>query len=117
MTVRNLEKPEWTTYFNRVARGLLGKRAEIEVASLSLGDQLEAEWVPILGISYDSRKDDIVISLDGLEHFIHQPRTVYVDEELAELTSFEIIDSEGVSHIVRLREPLMLPAPSTAQSS
>ncbi len=57
--MRTLEKSEWHGYFDRVSRALLGKRAKIEVASLVLGDQIEAEWVPVLGITYD-QKDDVL---------------------------------------------------------
>lgn len=114
MTVRTLEKTEWHGYFDRMAKALLGKRAEIEVASLELGDQIEAEWVALLGVTYDPRNDVLEIALDGLDHLVPKPRQVYVDEGLAGLDSFEVIDHAGVRHIVRLREPLMLPAPSTA---
>jgi hypothetical protein len=51
--VRTLEKSERHGYFDRVSLALLGKPAKIEVASLVLGDQIEAEWVPVLGITYD----------------------------------------------------------------
>ena len=114
MTVRTLEKTEWPSYFHRMAKALLGKRAEIEVASLELGDQIEAEWVVLLGVTYDPRSDVLEIALDGLDHLVPKPRQVYVDEGLAGLDSFEVIDHAGVRHIVRLREPLMLPAPSTS---
>ena len=57
--MRTLKKSEWHGYFDRVSRALLGKRAKIEVASLVLGDQIEAEWVPVLGITYD-QKDDVL---------------------------------------------------------
>ena len=32
-----------------MSKALLGKRAEIEVASLDLGDQIAVEWIPMLG--------------------------------------------------------------------
>ena len=51
MTVRKLEKTEWRRFFDWVSKGLVGKRAEIEIASLALGDQIEAEWLPLLGIT------------------------------------------------------------------
>lgn len=114
MTVRTLEKTEWHSYFDRMAKGLVGKRAEIEVASLELGDQIEAEWVALVGITYDPKSDVLEIALDGLDHLVPKPRQVYVDEGLAGLDSFEVIDHAGVRHIVRLRESLMLPAPSAA---
>ena len=115
MAVRTLEKSEWHGYFDRVSRALLGKRAEIEVASLELGDQIEAEWVPILGITYDQKDDVLDIVLLGLDHLIPKPRQIFVDEGLTGSTSLEVVDHAGVRHIVQLREPLMLPAPSSAR--
>jgi hypothetical protein len=115
MAVRTLEKQEWHGYFDRISRGLLGKRAEIEVASLELGDQIEAEWVPLLGITYDQKDDVLEIALDGLDHLIPKPRRIFVDEGLGGLASFEVVDHAGVRHIVQLREPLMLPPPSSAK--
>ena len=44
------------------------------MASLDLGDQTQAEWLPLLGISYDPRDDVVDIALDGLDHMIHKPR-------------------------------------------
>ena len=38
-----------------MSKALLGKWAEIEVASLDLEDQIVAEWVPLLGITYEVR--------------------------------------------------------------
>jgi hypothetical protein len=114
MAVRELEKSEWHRYFDRMSKGLLGARAEIEVASLKLDDQLQAEWAPLLGIVYDPKDDVLEVALDRLDRLIPKPREVYVDEGPPGLTSFEVIDSDGASHIVRLREPLMLPAPSPA---
>ncbi len=49
MAVRTIEKDEWHGYFDRISHAVIGKRAEIEVASLELGDQIEASWVLLLG--------------------------------------------------------------------
>jgi hypothetical protein len=114
MAIRQLQKDEWKAYFDRVSKSLLGKRAMIEVAALNVGDQIEAEWVPMLGASYDHKDDVLSIPLTDLDHMILNPREIYVDEGETGLTSFEVVDAAGVRHIVHLREPLMLPAPSTA---
>jgi hypothetical protein len=47
MAVRTLEKKEWHGYFDRISHAVIGKRAEIEIASLELGDQIEAALVQI----------------------------------------------------------------------
>ena len=61
---------------------LEGKRAEIEVVSLRLGDQVEAEWLPLLGIAYDPNDDIVEIALEGLDHLIPNPREIYVEKGL-----------------------------------
>jgi hypothetical protein len=110
-TVRKLEKTEWRRFFDWVSKGLVGKRAEIEIASLALGDQIEAEWLPLLGITFDPKNDILEIALDGLDHLISRPREIYIDDSAGVLSSLEVIDSDGISQIVQLREPLLLPAP------
>jgi hypothetical protein len=109
---KQLEKSQWRAYFDRISKTLVGKRAEIEVASLKLGDQIEAQWLPLLGISYDPKNDIIEIALEGVDHLIHKPREIYVEQEGLELSSLEVIDAEGVRQIVVLRDPMMLPAPA-----
>jgi hypothetical protein len=109
---KQLEKSQWRAYFDRMSKTLVGKRAEIEVASLKLGDQIEAEWLPLLGISYDPKNDIIEIALEGVDHLIHKPREIYVEQEGLELSSLEVIDAEGARQIVVLRDPMMLPAPA-----
>jgi hypothetical protein len=116
---RKLEKSQWRAYFDQMSKALVGKRAEIEVASLKLGDQIEAEWLPLLGISYDPKDDIIEIALQGVDHLIPKPREVYVEENGLELSSLEVIDAEGTHQIIVLKDPMMLPAPaqSTAKAS
>jgi hypothetical protein len=57
MTIRKLDRREWKSYFDRISKELEAEEAEIEVVSLGLGDQIEAEWLPLLGISYDPKED------------------------------------------------------------
>ena len=40
---KKLEKSMWRPYFDDISKVLAGKRAEIEVAALNLGDQIEVE--------------------------------------------------------------------------
>jgi hypothetical protein len=108
---RKLERQEWQGYFDRVSRGLEDVRAELAVSGLAgLGDQIAAEWIPLIGITYD-RKDDLVdLALDPLDHMIRKPREISVDESGASLASVEVVDGDNVHHIARFREPLPLPA-------
>ena len=114
MATRQLEKKEWRVFFDQVSRGLIGKRAEIRISAPRFGDQIEAGWLPLLGITYNPKNDIVEIALDGLDHMIRKPRVIYVDDTGGELTSLEVVDSDKATQIVRLREPPMVTAPSSA---
>jgi hypothetical protein len=111
VTIQKLEKSKWQPYLNAVSKLLEAKMAEVEVASLKLGDQIEAEWLPLLGISYDPHDDLVEVALDGIDHLIHKPREIYVDNGTAGVSSLEIVDADGVKQIVKLKDELLLPAP------
>jgi hypothetical protein len=112
MTIRKLEKPEWRPFLDIVSKLLEAKEAEIEVASLDLGDQVVAEWLPLLGISYDPKDDIVEVALDGVDHLIRGPREIYLENGAEALTSIEIIDANDAKQIVKLKDKLMLPAPN-----
>lgn len=109
-----LDRREWADFFKHLSKALIGKRAELEVASLALGDQIEAEWLPFLGIAYDPKRDTIEILLEGVDHLINRPNKVYVAEGPGGLISLEIVDAEDARQILKLRDPLMLPPPQRA---
>jgi len=102
-------RAEWKPFFDRLSKALLGKWAEIEVASLDLGDQILAEWIPLLGISYDERSDQLDVALDRTTHWIQHPNEVIVDENTSGLTSIAVVDREGTRQVIRLKDPLALP--------
>src|SRR3977135_4679987 len=109
---RKLEKAQWRPFLDTVSKLLEAKEAEIEVASLKLGDQVQAEWLPLIGIAYDPNDDFVEVALDGLDHMIHRPREIYLANGAAGLTSLEIVDADGAGQIVKLKDQLMLPAPT-----
>jgi hypothetical protein len=113
MSLRKLEKPEWRPFLDTVSRLLTGKVAEIEVASLKLGDQVEAEWLPLIGIAYDPKNDLVEVALEGLDHLIYRPREIYLENGASKLTSLDIVDADGVHQIVKLKDQLALPAPKS----
>lgn len=111
MALTQLAKAQWQAYFDRVSKALPAKNALIEVAGLGLGQQFEAEWVPLLGVTYDPKDDVLVVAVEGLEHLIRDPRQIHVDQEADSLLSFEAVDAGGDHHIVVLKDPLRLPPP------
>ena len=117
MSVQQVDESHWKTFFDTFTRTLVGKRAEIEVASLDIGDQIEAEWAPLIGITYDPKGDLIEVALEGFDHLIQRPCHVYVDYDVGGLIGLEIIDADDTRQIVKLKDPLKLPAPDRATAS
>ena len=113
MATRQIEQEHWGRYFDNLSTVLGTELAEIEVAGLDLGDQVEAEWLQLIGISYDRKDDVLSFQLEGVEHLIQGPREVYVEEDDDGLHSIEVVDGDGHRHIVRLRAALALPSPVT----
>ena len=111
MAERILPKPDWLFYCDRISKGLTGKRANIEVTGLRIGDQIQGESLPLFGITYDPKDDLVEIAMEGLDHLIDKPRAISVDEGPEGFTGMEIVDSDGQRQIVKLIDPLMLPAP------
>ena len=103
---------EWQPLLDRLSKTLIGKRAEVEIAALQIGDQVAAEWLPLLGITYDPKDDLIDVALDGLDHMINHPRELDLVQQNGQWSAVQIVDAEGKRHIIRLKEPLMLPPPA-----
>ncbi len=111
MSASTLPKSEWSGFFATLSRTLEGKQAEIEVLSLDLGDQVEAEWLPLLGIAYDPKNDLVEMALQDVDHMIPKPKDIYVDVGPAGLLMIEVVSADQTREIIKFRDPLMLPAP------
>lgn len=116
MAAEQIDRARWAPFFDNVTKSLIGKQAEIEIASLNLGDQIEAEWAPLIGITYDKKDDLIEIALDELDHQIRSPRDVFVDFGVGGIVAIAIADGDGNRQIVKLKDSLALPAPTAAAS-
>jgi hypothetical protein len=108
-SLRSIPKTEWPSFFDRLSHALLGKWAEIEVASMDLGDNVIDEWVPMIGITYDSRDDMLDVALDRANHLIRFPKDILVEEDESGLKSVAVLDNAGARQIINLKTPLMLP--------
>ncbi len=108
-----IDRGRWAPFLDTITNSLIGKQAEIEVVSLDLGDQIEAEWAPLIGITYDHKDDLIEIALEDLDHLIRSPRQLFIDYAVGDVvTAIEIVDGDGNRQIVKFKDPLALPAPA-----
>ena len=108
-----IDRAQWAPFLDAITNSLIGKQAEIEVVSLDLGDQIEAEWAPLIGITYDHKNDLIEIALDDMDHLVRSPRELFIDYAVGDVVAaIEIVDGDGNRQIVKFKDPLALPAPA-----
>jgi len=112
MSIRRLERGEWSGFCIYATRALVGKQVEMEILSLQIGSQVEARRVPLFGMAYDPASDVFELLFgDALDHLIRAPRELYVDEGSPGVVSLQIVDSDGIRQIITLRDPLLLASP------
>ena len=104
-----VDKSNWQAAADLLSKAIHGQPARVEIASRQLGDQVEAEWAPLLGITYDPKDDLFEIQLEGVDHLVSHPRLFAVRERDGLAESLMVIDGEGTEHIVQLRVPIALP--------
>lgn len=110
MATRFIAKEDLQHYFDHFSSIMPTEQVEIEVAGLDVGDQIAAEWVPLEGITYDSKDDIIVVDLaDKYQHVIKSPQEVSVEEDDDGLHAIEIKCGEGHMHLLKLKQALPLP--------
>ena len=110
MALTQLAKSEWQDYFDSVSKVLGAKLVEIEVTGLELGDQVEVDWLPLIGLSYDPREDVLAVIVEGIEHNIRHPKQIHVEQDIESLYSIEVVDTAEEHHILLLKDPLKLPS-------
>lgn len=104
-----VDRSEWQATADLLSRALHGQPARLEIAAKSLGDQVDAEWTPLLGLTYDPKDDIFEIQLRGVDHLVRRPAQFAIRERYEMLESLLVRDAAGTEHIVQLLEPIPLP--------
>ena len=108
MELRTLQKNKWRGFFDLVSKMVQGQQIELEVAGLDTGDQIEAEWSLVDGLTYEEESDVLFIHTADLEHMIRKPLEIIVGEKGAMIEMVSIKDEGQRVQIVRFRAPLLL---------
>jgi hypothetical protein len=109
MGVQRLVRADWQSYCEQISRGIEhGRRAELDVLSLDLGDHVEAKWLPIIGLVYEPKTDMLEVALEGVDHLVARPREVLIETSKRGIVGVEIVADDDVRRIVRFLEPLSL---------
>ena len=107
MATRKIEKMNWTSYFDEATKQIIDgkgpKQAEIRILAPISGAQVESDWKPLLGITYDHKDNLLEVAMEHLDHLIVHPDDIYIHEgNDGVLRSMEVIEGD-TKHIVELR--------------
>jgi len=84
MDFLKLPNDKWAEFFDGMTSVMSGKFVEVEVSGLDVGDQIESDWLPLNGISYEPGEDTLYVYTEppagvDMEHSIAHPKEVYVE--------------------------------------
>lgn len=108
MPTRQLEPSEWGGYFDRFSKHLAAKLVEVSTLDLDRGEQTEAQWMPLRGMSYDPKGRDFEVSVAELAHRIHAPEKIYVAEGAEGIENILVVEPGGRECLIKLRTPVVL---------
>ena len=107
-----IPKDQWSDYFSDFAKTHDDSEAKIDIVGRSYGDQEEADWLPLAGISYDHHHNQLFITVGGmsgrypahLTHTIDGPRLITVrNTPEGDVSTFIIVAPDKSETRVRLR--------------
>jgi hypothetical protein len=120
MSGPELPRDQWRQFFDKLTQDYEGFDVTIEVLSPDLGDQVEAERLPLASLAYDERDDAFIAAVGGqdrrypvqLRHIIEHPRAIYSDE-LTDETPWviDVIGPDDTQTIITIRRRPALPPP------
>lgn len=114
-----IAKDQWAAFLKNFDHQHQGNEARIEIMEREFGDQEEAAWLPLSGISYDTHRDQIIVTVGGissrypahLTHMVSQPTELMVIEPSeGALNAILIVASDDTKTLLHFRRPLELTA-------
>ncbi|GII78621.1 hypothetical protein Sru01_36030 [Sphaerisporangium rufum] len=106
-----LPRERWREFFDTMTREHLGSAMTVEVLGADIGDQMDAERVPLAYLEYDAKDDQFAIGLGGEDgrhpvvtrHAIDHPRQIMADTvQHGSVQAIEIIDEAGTRTIITI---------------
>ena len=106
MQNRKIPKEQWQAFCDELSHRLKHEDLKLEIAGLEVGDQIQEERGPIMGLTYEARRDEMFVLSPSLEHQIVAPVEVLLEEDGDLLRSVTVQDRAGVLHTIRLRRAI-----------
>lgn len=111
MDTKTVDRRHWKPFFDLFSQmyvdpgGAAGRRASADLC-VELTDRetlREVDPVPLIGMTYDTRRDVLDVAVERLDHLIYHPREIRVEEDdQSRIRSMEIVDEDGSLQTIRI---------------
>ena len=113
-----IHRDDWEKALEALTSEHEGDVATIEVAELDLGDQLEAEQMPVSYIEYDPHDNEVSVGVGGvdgrypvvLRHAVEHPQSMFVHTSEVGSVTVEVRAADGAVTLITLKARSELPA-------
>lgn len=104
-TTRLIRREQLADYFDSFVKRFLRdgapEAADIEILDPTLGDQVEAQGIRLIGITYDRHTNAVELAIEGGDHRINNPAEVWVVEEPDGFASaIEVVPHDGPREVI-----------------
>ncbi len=108
MAERCLIKSDWEDYFNDLSKKLknIDEKVEIEIVAPSVFEGEEGKGLKLLGLSYDPKDNIFSVFCENIDHIIHNPQEICLEEEDGAIKQVRINDDSGAEHLIKFSTPL-----------
>jgi len=103
-----IDKNSWKEFFEFASKNAKGQQIELEIIGMDIGDQIEEEWVNLVGMSYDPNEEILFVHTATDDHPILKPQEVVSSVDGSVTHSIAVKDSNGVVQIIKFRTPLRI---------
>ncbi len=67
----------------------------------------EVEWLPLLGVSYDSKDDVVSILFEKLDHIVEDPQQIAVEKDNDSIKRIEITSGQDAAkNVLKFKVPV-----------
>jgi hypothetical protein len=119
-TLTRTETPrdEWRDLLETITSDFQGYDVTIEILSPELGDQPEAEKLPLAYVEYDPKDDVFIVGVGGLgprfpvvlRHMVKHPQRIFADTISPRVPwAIDVVDPDGTQTLVTLHLRPQLP--------
>lgn len=106
MTTKELDKQEWTKFFDELSRDRFGWKTRVEVLKDEIGAQVLSDGLPFGGLMFEEKNGGAIEIMLGEDAGAHQTHTIFNPQKVFLQTGddkteiVEIEDEEGAKILV-----------------